>query len=531
MTDSSGGPHPHDVSLETDPKISQTEELRAQHIPDDTPSQPSTVPIPYTMFTRHEKRLLTLLLGLATTTSPLTATIYFPLLPLLRKHFHTSAQKINITLTVYIIFQALSPAIFGPLSDSLGRRPVYLLTLFLFVAGNLGLAVNKHSYAALIALRALQSLGASAAFAVSYGVVADVCVPSERGRMLGPMSMALNLGACVGPIVGGWVAYTSGSYEWVFWVLVIVGAILLLGIGALLPETARSVVGNGSRKEEQSKWEESWYNLCKRWRRHRESSSRSKGEKSSESRDETSSHSFLSRFRVRNPLACLSMIFHLDTFLVLWMHGSFYTVDYSLVAAVPDIYKAIYNFNEIQIGLAYLPRGAGIIAGGFCVGKALDHNYKVTAKKIRWTINKVSGDDLINFPIERARSRGSLWLLVVSTATLVGYGWAVSKHVHVSVALILQFVQGFWGTCFYTTYNTLLIDVFPESPSTAAAAASITRCAMAAAGVAILQPLLDVAGRGWYFTMLGLWSGGCGAGAVWLMRKKGMQFRRARMKK
>lgn len=431
-------------------------------------------------------------------------------------------------MTIYIVFQALSPAIFGSLSDSLGRRPVYLLTLSLYVVGNLGLAVNKHSYSVLVALRALQSLGASAAFAVSYGVVADVCVPNERGRMIGPVSMALNLGACVGPVVGGWVAYTSGSYEWVFWVLVIVGAILLLGVGALLPETARSVIGNGSGRKRQSWWEESWYTICKHWfQGYRESASKSENEKQE---NEKLNRSFVQRFRIRNPLACLRMIFHLDTFLVLWMHASFYTVDYSLVAAIPDIYESIYHFNELQIGLAYLPRGAGIIIGGYCVGKVMDHNYKITAKKIGRTVNKVSGDGLIDFPIERARSRGSLWLLVVSTATLVGYGWAVSRHAQVSVALILQFIQGFWGTCFYTTYNTLLVDIFPESPSTAAAAASITRCAMAAAGVAVLQPLLDAAGRGWYFTLLGLWSGAFGAVAIWLIRSKGMQWRTGRMK-
>jgi len=524
----------HKVLLTSALKIGHVQESAIERVSDTTPTQSSTSSVPYTTFSRNEKRLLTLLLGLATTTSPLTATIYLPLLPLLRNHFHTSAQSINITLTIYIIFQALSPAMFGPLSDSVGRRPVYLFTLSLYVIANLGLAVNKHSYSVLIVLRALQSLGASAAFAVSYGVVADVCVPSNRGRMIGPVSMALNLGACVGPVVGGWIAYTSGSYEWVFWVLVIVGAILLLGVATLLPETARTVVSNGSGRKKLSWLEESWYNVCKhRLRGFKQSASKSEIERHAENEDEivNLNRSFLQRFRIRNPLACLRMIFHVDTFLVLWMHGSFYTVDYSLVAAVPDIYKSIYHFNELQIGLAYLPRGAGIIIGGYCVGKAMDHNYKVTAKKIGWTVNKVSGDDLTDFPIERARSRGSSWLLMISTATLVGYGWAVNKHAHVSVALMLQFVQGFWGTCFYTTYNTLLVDVFPESPSTAAAAASITRCAMAAAGVAVLQPLLDAAGRGWYFTLLGLWSGGFGAVALSLIRRKGMQWRTRRMKK
>ena len=428
-----------------------------------------------------------------------------------------------------MIFQALSPAIFGPLSDSVGRRPVYILTLSLYICGNLGLAINKRSYAVLIALRAVQSLGASAAFAVSYGVVADICVPSERGSMLGPVSMALNLGACIGPVVGGAVAYTSGNYEWVFWALVIVGAILLLGVGTLLPETARSIVGNGEGRKLQKWWEQSWYEICKDWLQQSKLLRRPRGnEKHGQSVYEVPNQRFLQRCRIRNPLACLRMIFHLDTFLVLWMHGSFYTVDYSLVAAVPDIFKTIYHFNELQIGLSYLPRGVGIISGGYCVGKFMDYNYRKTAKKIGWTIDKVSGDDLAKFPIERARSGGSYLLLLISTATLLGYGWAVSRHAHVSVPLILQFVQGFWGTCFYTTYNTLLVDVYPESPSTAAAAASISRCAMAAAGLAILQPLLDATGRGWSFTLLGLWSGGFGAVAVFLLRRKGMQWRTKR---
>jgi multidrug resistance protein len=492
----------------------------------------TSAPLPYTTFTRTQKRLLTLLLGLATITSPLTATIYLPLLPLLRTHFHTSSQAINLTITLYIIFQALSPAIFGPLSDSLGRRPVYLITLILYVVGNLGLALNRKSYAVLLVLRALQSLGASAAYAVSFGVVADVCVPSDRGKMLGPVSMALNLGACVGPVIGGWVAFTSGSYEWVFWALVIVGGILLASVAILLPETARSVVGSGTGRREGVWWEESFWSAGKRWLKTREKSS-GDTEKSMHELESRSTRSagraFWERFRIRNPLACLRIIFHYDTFLVLWIHGSFYTVDYSMVAVLPDIYKNIYMFNDLKIGLSYLPRGGGIIIGGYCLGKTMDYNYKITAKQSGWTIDKVSGDDLRYFPIERARSRGSFWLLAISTATLIGYGWAVTTHAHVSILLILQFIQGFWGTCFYTIYNTLLVDVFPESPSTAAAAASITRCAMAASGVAVLQPLLTALGRGWYFTILGIWSGGFGAAAVIAIRKKGMAWRTKRL--
>ncbi|KAH0844118.1 hypothetical protein AYO21_02127 [Fonsecaea monophora] len=485
--------------------------MEKKNVEDGSKPVVETAPVTYTVFGPNQKRLLIALLGFATITSPLTATIYFPLLPLLREHFHTTTQAINLTLTIYVIFQAISPAVIGPLSDNMGRRPAYLFTLSLYTAANLGLALNRNHYGVLLGLRAIQSLGASTAYAISFGVVADVCVPSERGRMLGPVSMALNLGACIGPVVGGWVSYSSGSFEWIFWALVIVGGLLLFFVGTFLPETARSLVGNGAQRASLPLWEWTWLRMIQRLtpidllRR-----SAKRGRESSRGRpdEDPGSPSYpksVSRLRMSNPLTCLRIIFHLDTFFVLWMHGSFYTVDYSLVAAIPDIYKQIYRFNELQIGLTYLPRAVGIIVGGYFIGRVMDFNYKATARQINWSIDSVSGDELREFPIERARARGSGWLLLVSTAGLVGYGWAVHYHVHVSVLLILQFMQGFWGTCFYTVYNTLLVDVFPQGPSAAAAAASITRCAMAAAGVAVLQPLFDAAERGWYFTVLGLW--------------------------
>jgi hypothetical protein len=57
-------------------------------------------------------------LGLATAASALTATICHPLLPLLRQHFATTPQAVNLTITIYLFIQAFSPATFTALSDS-----------------------------------------------------------------------------------------------------------------------------------------------------------------------------------------------------------------------------------------------------------------------------------------------------------------------------------------------------------------------------------------------------------------------------
>ncbi len=107
---------------------------------------PSPVPpVPYTTFTTRHKRLLTVILVLTMLASPLTATTYLPLLPLLASQFGVSMQAINLTITVYIVFQALSPLLFATASDTFGRRPIYLITYAIYTLASLGLALNKHS--------------------------------------------------------------------------------------------------------------------------------------------------------------------------------------------------------------------------------------------------------------------------------------------------------------------------------------------------------------------------------------------------
>ena len=229
-----------------------------------------------------------------------------------------------------------------------------------------------------------------------------------------------------------------------------------------------------------------------------------------------------------NPFACLRIVFWRDTAPVLWMQASFYLVWYCIQTSIPSIYKEIYGFNEIEIGLSYLTGGVGVILGGIATGKMLDRNYKLTVKEIGHEVDRVSGDNMNHFPIETARSRGSWSLLGISTCALVGYGWAIKTKAHPSIPLILQCILCFMCTVFNQLFNTLLVDIFPEKPSSAAAAGNITRCALSAAAVAILQPLINALNRGWFFTLLSAVNGTGGVLAISLIQTRGMKWRRLR---
>ena len=495
----------------------------------------SEAAIPYTTFTKWQKRRLTGILILTMLASPLTATIYFPLLPLLAAQFKVSSQSVNLTITIYVIFQAISPLLFATASDSLGRRPIYLTTYAIYTVASIGLALNQRSYAGLLILRALQSLGASAVLAIAFGVVADVCPPAERGSMLGPTQGAANLAVCIGPILGGWVALGSGGFAWVFWALVIFGATVLLCVGFALPETARSVVGNGGLGA--TGCHSTWTAILLSWLRGKSVRRQiENGEKDTSHHHTTKLHqkeisarSKKDMLRLANPLAALRIIFWKDAALVLWMAASPYAVWYCVQASIPSIYQDIYGFDELKIGLSFLTGGLGTVLGGFLNGKLMDYNYKITARQIGHTIDRVSGDNLDKFPIERARARGSWALSLLYIGALAGYGWSVYARAHESVPLILQFMLAALCTAFQQTYNALLVDVFPESPSTAAASSNITRCLLSALGLATLQPLVNIMGRHWFFTMLAVLSGGGGLPANWMISAYGMQWRLQRI--
>lgn len=385
----------------------------------------------YTSFTPRGRMCIVLVVGFAAIKSPLTATAYLPLLPILEGKFNASSQAINMTLTIYIIFQAISPAVFGPLSDTVGRRPIYLLTLTIYALANLGIALNRHNYGALLLFRALQSLGASAASAICYGTVADVCIPRERGNTMGWVSIALNLGTCVGPIMGGLIVSLSGDIQWIFWAIFAVGFLQFLMVGMFLPETARNLVGNGSDPERFTIWQRSWWNNIKTLpspEKKKNENDHQEGEAEARIEQTTfdrGTKDVLTMLNIRIFAVAFRIIFFPDAFLCLWMHRSFYAVDYILAATVSDIFTHIYRFNTLFTGLSYLPRGVGIIVGGYCNGRMMDYNHKATACKHNRLINRVSGDDLQDFPIERARSTGTYYLLIISTGTLLAYGWTV----------------------------------------------------------------------------------------------------------
>ena len=477
----------------------------------------------YSAFTKGKKRYIVVMVIWASFISPTSGNIYFPALNPLKADLNVSATLINLTLTSYMIFQGLAPTVFGDLADMAGRRPAYILAFTLYLGANVGLAL-QNSYTALFILRCLQSSGSSGAIALGYGVVADISTSSERGKYMGMVGAGTMMGPALGPVIGGILAQFLG-WRSIFWFLVIIAGAFLVPYTLTVPETGRNVVGNGSVPPQ------GWNMTVLEWLHLR------KDQKSDNalSRSDTAEGRRLAqaemakgrKLRWPNPLKTVHIIMEKDMAVVLFYNSLIYTAFYDIMASIPQLFQEIYHFNDLQIGLCYLPFGCGCALASFVNGRMLDRNYKKVARQIGFTIDRKHGDDLRHFPIERARLEIIWPILTLGLVSLLCYGWVLEQNVHLAAPLVFQFLIGLCVNGSFNILSTLVVDLYPQSPSTATAANNLVRCFMGAGGTGILNIMLDRMGRGWCFTFISVV---CMVASplLWVELKWGPEWREAR---
>lgn len=286
-----------------------------------------------------------------------------------------------------------------------------------------------------------------------------------------------------GPVLGG---ILSEYFGWpaIFWFCAILGACWLVVFCLTVPESCRKVVGNGSIPAQ--RWNRPLVSLFRK-------DKPITGDEVAASR---------TKLRFPNPLRAVRIVFEKEMSLVL-IYNSILYVDFVLVAAtLAPIFKETYHFSVLQLGLCYLPYGAGCCIASVGQGYLLDWNYARIARKIGFAIDRRRGDDLLHYPIEKARLQLVYPALVAGVLSTAAYGWTLQVGTSVAVPLVLQFVVGLCITGSFSLISTLIVDLNPKSPATATAANNLVRCLMGAIGTAVIDYMISGIGRGWSFTVV-----------------------------
>jgi DHA1 family bicyclomycin/chloramphenicol resistance-like MFS transporter len=178
---------------------------------------------------------MTAMLAFLTALGPLSTDMYLPSLPDIADRLDADIAKAQLTLSVFLIGFVPGQVLYGPLSDALGRKPVLLGGLALFIAASVACALAP-TIGVLLVGRFMQAVGAAGPIILARAIVRDLYEGPRAGRELSRMGTIMGLVPAVAPILGG-VLQTAFGWRASFWVCVLAGLALGACAAALLPET------------------------------------------------------------------------------------------------------------------------------------------------------------------------------------------------------------------------------------------------------------------------------------------------------
>ncbi|GFF40307.1 uncharacterized transporter C530.02 [Aspergillus lentulus] len=195
-------------------------------------------------------------MSLGATVVSLSSTLYTSGIPGLQEEFGISKLEALVGVTTYLLGMALGSVLFAPLSELVGRRPVYIISMTVFLLLLLPSALARNIETILVS-RFFGGFFGSALMSNSPASVNDIVSDEHRALAFGFWSIGPTNGPVYGPIIGGFVFEHLG-WRWTNWIVLIIGG-GVLALMASIKETYAPVIlrrrAERKRKETQStKW-------------------------------------------------------------------------------------------------------------------------------------------------------------------------------------------------------------------------------------------------------------------------------------
>lgn len=334
---------------------------------------------------------------------------------------HASRIVSTLGLSMFVLGIALGP-VWSPLSESYGRRPIYLASFAAFTLFIVPCAVAQNIQTIIIT-RFFQGLSGSAFLSVSGGTVSDLFTPEKMHHPMTLFTAAPFLAPSLGPLIGGFIN-SHVNWRWTHYVMIIWASLMFLALLFLVPETYRELCTQSRwdggldirdhlltytdpvilRKKAQKKRKDTG---DERWK--------APIEKTNKSMARTVGYSLLRPFQIIafEPMA---LILNLYSAIILG-------ILYLFFGAFPLVFEGVYGFTLWQTGLTFLGMLLGMLLGALSSGFWV----KVRARLIQRNGGKLEPE--FRLP---AVMIGSMFV----TIGLFWFAWTTLSWVHWIVPII-----------------------------------------------------------------------------------------------
>ncbi|HBO25134.1 MAG TPA: Bcr/CflA family multidrug efflux MFS transporter [Providencia sp.] len=170
--------------------------------------------------------------------------MYLPAFGAMQTSLNTTEGSISASLSIFLAGFAFAQLLWGPLSDKLGRKPILIVGLSLFIISCLGMVWVTDATQLLI-LRFLQAVGVCSTAVLWQALVIDRYDAASTQKVFASIMPLVALSPALAPLLGAWVLEHQ-SWEFIFVVLMIVGILLLIPTLLLKKITPKATIDENS---------------------------------------------------------------------------------------------------------------------------------------------------------------------------------------------------------------------------------------------------------------------------------------------
>lgn len=359
-------------------------------------------------------------------------------------------------------------------------------------------------------MRILQAVGISSAWAIGAGSVADVYEVHERGNALGIYFTGQFAGPLFGPIIGGFLVERWG-WRSVFWLLFVIGCLLLLLVVFAMEETYR----------EESVWGKEYTGksvniMSEKLQEDDDNNSVTNQEKglSALENNNLSEQNTVIESKVMNPLSALALLRHPFVLVFAMATGFAFGGMFAIENMLPPLYTSVYGLSSGIVGLTFISPGLGEVIGSLISGRLSD----IFLNRAREKRGGVA--------IPEDRLAPNVWpaAFILNPLSFFLWGWPVQFGWSVWVSIIMFGVQCFAMVQIFNPAMSYLVDAVSDRGASVTAAANLVRMIWSCVLSLIANPMTNAVGPGWvtfFFGMLNFaW-----AFLLLFMKIKGPQIR------